>query len=61
MWPAIENVTERSDMTRFLQTLDMCPIGLYVTRLLGARKLARYFSIYSRRVLLVFCLYGARF
>jgi len=35
-WPALENVTERSDMTRFLQMQDMCPIGLYVTRLLIA-------------------------
>jgi hypothetical protein len=26
-WPALENVTELCDMTRFLQTLDMCPKG----------------------------------
>jgi hypothetical protein len=34
MWPAIENVTELSDMTRFLQTLDMCAFRANITRLL---------------------------
>jgi hypothetical protein len=33
-WPALENVTERSDMTRFLQTLDMCAFRANVTRLI---------------------------
>jgi hypothetical protein len=27
-WPVLENVMERSDMTRFIQTLDMWPKGL---------------------------------
>jgi hypothetical protein len=34
-WPALENVTELCDMTRFIQTLDMCPFRANVTRLLA--------------------------
>jgi hypothetical protein len=33
-WPALENVTDLCDMTRFIQTLDMCAFRAKVTRLL---------------------------
>jgi hypothetical protein len=49
-WPALENVTKLCDMTRFIQTLDMCAFRANVTRLLAVCKLARYFNDLFRRV-----------
>jgi hypothetical protein len=53
-WPALINVTElaaealeASDMTRFLQTLDMCPLRANVTRLLSVCKTGTYLSVIS--------------
>jgi hypothetical protein len=34
-WPAFENVTELCDMTRLLQTMDMCAYRANVSRLLA--------------------------
>ena len=55
-WPALENVTELCDMTRFLQTLDVCAFRANVTRLLGA--LSRNATIFQILVCadLLFCL-----
>jgi hypothetical protein len=51
-WPALENVTELCDMTRFLQTLDMCAFRANVTRLLFVCLGTHFYAL--RRVLQLF-------
>jgi hypothetical protein len=52
-WSALENVTELCDMTRFIQTLDMCAFRANVTRLLAAENLnTTIFNLFLRRLLL---------
>jgi hypothetical protein len=56
MWPALENVTELCEMTRFLQTLDMCAFRANVTRLLAAENLnaSKLYYISLQRRFLIF-------